>query len=245
MVDEATRELRPLVAHALVVGLTPLIPVPFLDDWTRDRLRRWQVAQRAKTHDRPLDDSAISTLALDAKAFRLSGCLKGCALTAVFKAGFYVVKQLSFKIFRKIVIFFMIKDCADRFAGTLDEGVLLEHALLGDRLKDPSPETVRRVRQAVETACSEVGRGPIEQIARATFQGSRSLIRHAGRELSRRLRALRRSGSQQIAPELEKEGEEELGSLIDTLTGELEDETAYFDRLIERFEAALAAPPTE
>lgn len=239
--DPAT--LRRLVAHALVISMTPLIPVPFLDDWTRDQLRRWQVGQRVKSSGAVLGDDLLGLMALGEKAFQPSGCLKGCALGAMLKTSLYVLKKLSLKIFRKILIFLMIKDCADQFARTLDEGILCEQALIRGHLgESPTVEGVHKVRRALEQATATAGRGPIEQVARTAFAGSRGLIRHAGRTIAQQLRKLRRGGATdaQIPRELERESEAELGSLIDTLTREVGEETAYFERLIASFEAALA-----
>lgn len=238
-----TATLRTLVAHALVISLTPLIPIPFVDDWTRDRLRRWQVEQRLKHHGATLGDDPLGVLALGQKTFQPTGCLKGCALGAMIKTTLYVLKKLSLKIFRKILVFLTIKDCADQFARTLDEGILCEHALATGRLgKTPKVDQVRAVRHALEQAMTSAGRGPIEQVARAVFSGSRGLIRHAGRTIAQNLRKLRRGGSSdsQIPGELERQSEAELGTLIDTLTREVGEEAAYFDRLIKRFEEALA-----
>lgn len=243
-------DLRPLVAHGLVIGLTPLIPVPFLDDWTRNRLRRWQVRQRLGVQNVFLGDGDVQLLAEGFGGFDPKGCFKGCALGAVTKAVFYVIKKLSFKIFRKIMIFFLIKDCVDAVADTFHEGFLLDRAARTGffdevpvaRPDAPPSDAVQGLRKAIDQSLDMAERGPIEQLVRTVFAGSRGVLLHAARELARRLRVLRRQdvNDSTLARELAEEGEEELGGLIDTLTAEISGQAAYLETFGERFDHLLS-----
>lgn len=241
-------DLRRIVAYSLVTGLCPLIPIPFLDDWTRDLLRRRHTAGIAAAHGVSLGDDALKVLALGDPAFDAGGCFKGCLLGMVFKSGLYVVKKLFMKAFRTVVILLTFRSCANEFTRTFHESFLFDHALhLG--VLPPLAEGVdarpriQAVRQAIETTAAESEAGPITRIARATLLGSSGALRHAARGLSAQLRRLRRrkANEEEIRHQLDREGEEELGGLIDTLTAQVEKETAYLNQLRERLGERLAA----
>ncbi|HSE97950.1 MAG TPA: hypothetical protein VLD57_06725, partial [Blastocatellia bacterium] len=67
-----------IVMHALLIGLTPLIPVPFVDDLAKSFFQRRLARQLAQSRGRTLSPRAVSTLAEDR-----GGCLSGC-LSTVF-----------------------------------------------------------------------------------------------------------------------------------------------------------------
>jgi hypothetical protein len=243
-------DLPRLVAYSLVTGLCPLIPIPFLDDWARDLLRRRHTAGIATAHGLPLDEDALSVLALGSPAFKVSGCFKGCLVGAGFKFALYVVRKLFMKAFRTVVILLTFRSCSREFSRTFHEAFLFDHALRLGALPPPKEGTDPRprigaVRRAIEATCAEVDTSPITRIARATLLGSRGVFRHAGRTLSRQVRSLRRrrAAEKEISRQLDLEGEEELGRLIDSLTIEVGKETAYLEGLRERLGERLAADP--
>src|SRR5437763_14965254 len=84
---------RSLVAHAVLAGLTPLIPVPVVDDLAKNYFRRRLVRRLAAAHGRGLSGEELSALTKE----RGRGCVRGC-LTAV------VVYPLK-AVFRKVFYF--------------------------------------------------------------------------------------------------------------------------------------------
>lgn len=255
--DTGQADLRRLVAYSLVSGLCALIPVPLVDDWARDLLRKRHAMELARGYGVVLGD-------VDGKALgcgyrpppSAGGCLRGCLFTAVISPIKLVAGKILRKVFRKILFFLTVKDCIDGFSRTFHEGYLLRHAFERGAVpptaaepatargsRAPAPR-VLAVRRAVEATCAEVDTRPIEKLARTTLAGSRSVLRRAGRSMGRLLRSLRRSGQrdeQMIYERLEQEGEERLGGLIDEMAADVGRETAYLERLEKLLEQRLAA----
>src|ERR671932_759823 len=82
---------RSLVTHAVLAGLTPLIPVPVLDDLAKNYFRKRLVRQLAAANGRELGDRDADALAAE----RERGCVSGCLLTALV----YPLKSVFRKLF--------------------------------------------------------------------------------------------------------------------------------------------------
>ncbi|MCP4656556.1 MAG: hypothetical protein GY856_14180 [bacterium] len=247
--DSQPPGLRRLVFHSLLSGLCPLIPIPFLDDWARDLLKKRLVAELVRRHGGGLADPELKLLACGHHPPTLEGCVRGCFSFALIKTVALVAAKVLRKVFRKILIFLTIKECVDGFSRTFHEAYLVRHALLLGRL--PASETgVLEVRQAIEAAVAQVDPRPIEQLVRRAFAGSRKLLARGARQLGRLLQPLRRSGREDrelLHEDLPLDQEEELlGGLVDELTSELEHEARYLrqlEKLLENQLPACAAPP--
>ncbi len=240
--ETSSPALRRLVFHSLLSGLCPLIPIPFLDDWARDLLKRRLIAELVRRHGGRLADSELKLLACGHHPPTLEGCVRGCFSFALIKTLALIAAKVLRKVFRKILILLTIKECVDGFSRTFHEAYLIRHALVLGRLE--APETgVWEVRQAVEAAVDQVDPRPIEQLVRRAFAGSRKLLARGARQLGRLLRPLRRSGRDENellheALPLDRE-EELLGGLVDELTTELEHETRYLRQLEKLLENQL------
>src|ERR1051325_3817119 len=82
---------RGLVTHAVLVGLTPLIPVPLLDDLVKNYFRRRMVRGLAAASGRSLSEEELKALASEKERGCLTGCLIAVLvypLKAVFRRGF-------------------------------------------------------------------------------------------------------------------------------------------------------------
>jgi len=240
--------LRRLVFHSLLIGLCPLIPIPLLDDWARDLLKKRLVAEIVRRHGGGLADPELQLLACGHHPATLGGCVRGCFGVALIKTLTVVAAKILKKIFRKILIFLTIKECVDGFSRTFHEAYLVRHALDLGRLPAPVPG-VLEVRQAIEATVDAIDPRPIEQLVRHAFAGSWKLLTRGARLLGRLLKPLRRSGRQDrelLHGELRLDQEEELlGDLVDELTAELEHETGYLrqlEKLLENRLASRAAP---
>jgi hypothetical protein len=248
--------LHRLVADSLLVGLTPLVPLPLLDDWIHDLLRKRGAMAIAATAGVELTDPEARALGVGVDSWTTGGCLQGCAVAAVTKPFHFLFKLLFRKVIHRILFFLLVKDCVDAFSRAFHESYLLRHALEAGHLRGvtgagarpvPLPTGVDprvvAVRKAIEEACDGIDTRPVEKLARSAFAGSRRLLRGAGRAMARTLRRLRRRGSdeQTIYHNLERQGEAELGGLADRLTAAISGETAYLRRLEELYESRLAA----
>src|SRR5919205_580792 len=68
-----------LVTHAVLTGLTPLIPVPLLDDLVKGYFRKRLVRSLAAGAGRALTDEELDALAAE----REGGCLRGCVVAVL------------------------------------------------------------------------------------------------------------------------------------------------------------------
>jgi len=248
--------LHRLVTDSLLAGLTRLVPLPLLDDWIHDLLRKRGAMAIAAAAGVELTDAEARALGVGVDSWTTGGCLRGCAVAAVTKPFHFLFKLLFRKVIYRILFFLLVKDCVDAFSRAFHESYLLRHAFAAGHLREvtgggerpvPLPTGVDprvvAVRKAIEEACDGIDTRPVEKLARSAFAGSRQLLRTAGRAMVRTLRRLRRRGSdeQTIYHNLERQGEAELGSLADRLTAAIGVETAYLRRLEELYESRLAA----
>src|ERR1044072_8622208 len=67
-----------LVTHAVLTGLTPLIPVPLVDDLVKNYFRKRLVRRLAAAAGRTLSEEELNALASESEG----GCLRGCVMTA-------------------------------------------------------------------------------------------------------------------------------------------------------------------
>lgn len=246
-------DLRSLVAYSLFSGLCPLIPIPILDDWARDLLRRRLVARLATASGTALAETTVKILACGYRPPGAGGCARGCLRTLVLRPVVFLAELVFRKLVRKVLFFLTVKDAVDTFSETFHEAYLVRHALRlgavpadvdapgGDAAAPPAPDPrLLAVRRAVETVYRGTDTRPVTSLARSLFRGSWRLLMRTAREMTRLLRRRRRGDEGQISERLASEGEARLGSLIDELTADLEQQGGYLTGL----EAALAAALT-
>ncbi len=241
-----TADLRRLVSNSLVTGLCNLIPVPLADDWARDLLRKQHAMALAKSHGVELDSIDGKVLGCGYRPVTASGCLRSCVVAPIR----FIFNKVIRKIFRKVLFFLTIKDVVDTVSESFHDGYLMQHAVAigalpasGDPARPagaPTPE-ILAVRRAIEATRDAVDHRPVEKAISATIRGSRRLYRQAGRAFSRLARTQRGGDEQQVYENLEREGEEQLGGLIDEMVGDLERESSYLRRLEKIFEHRLEA----
>jgi len=236
---EASPGFHRLTFYSLLTGLTPIIPLPFVDDWTRDLVRRRLTAEIGRQHGQELDSASVKVLALGQKPLSAGGCLRSATSGCVFGVVGYLIK----KFFRKIIIFLLVKDCVDTFSKTFHQGYLLHHALV---VGAPVSGESERIRSAIEEVTSEVDPRPVEQLARRTFRGSWGLLRRASRHLARVTKPLRQHAEEdEVYDRADLEDEEpRVAGVVDQLAEDLESQTSYLRELERRLENLLDSPPT-
>jgi hypothetical protein len=211
-----------LVTYAVLTGLTPLIPVPVLDDVVKSYFRRRLVRAQAAGRGRALSDAEVAALSEEPGG----GCLRGCAVQAVV----YPLK----KIFRKVFFFLEWKRAADLTSQTYHFGYLVGYALEPGAGGGPSPLDAygaERVGAAVREVCREAPIKPIERAVAGTFRQSRKVLAGAAALLGHGLRRLTgRARPEEVA-----------GAL-----SELEPaETREVEPVVARLQSSLAAVPDE
>jgi hypothetical protein len=186
---------RSLVTHAVLVGLTPLIPVPVIDDLAKNYFRKRLVRSLAAANGRTLSEKELDALTAE----RERGCLSGCLLTALV----YPLKA----IFRKVFYFLEWKRAADLTSRTYHFGYLLDYATRrrGDGASALDVRGARAVNEAIQAVCREAPIKPLEVAVGGTFRKSRRVLRASAALLAASLRRLAgRARAEHVAAAIEQ-----------------------------------------
>jgi hypothetical protein len=235
--EEGGAQQHVLVTHAVLTGLTPLIPVPLVDDLVKNYFRKRLVRSLAASAGRTLTGEELDALASEADG----GCLRGCVVTAVV----YPLKA----VFRKIFYFLEWKRAVDLTSRTYHFGYLIGHALRrregGASLLDA--HGARAVQEAVEAVCREAPIKPLESAVGGTFRKSKGVLRAAAALLSK---SLRRQPPQpdrvaEAIESVEPEEERELQPVVTRLQSSLASvPDEHFRNLRDQLEARLSQKRT-
>src|SRR5262245_18034736 len=188
-----------IILHSILAGLTPLIPIPFLDDLIKTYFKRRMVRKLAASHSQMLRDTDVETLADD----KDSGCLAGCLTTLLL----YPLKA----IFRKIFFFLEWKRAIDTVSHTYYQGFLIEFALAENWLAPAGRIAATDARRVIDHLLQQINTSLIDRAVKGVFNQSKATVKKAANVLKEGLRRLMRRPSQaQVAKVLEPvEAEEE------------------------------------
>jgi len=165
-----------IVTHAVLTGLTPLIPVPIVDDLVKSYFQRRLVRELTRAYAINPTTQEIKILADDPGSGCLAGCLGGALL-------------LPFKlIFRKLFFFLEWKRAADTVSRTFHQGYLLDVALKEGWF--PGQRNAFELRAAIDAVCREVGTGPVGRAVSVTLSQSKAKLRSAATLLNRSLKSV-------------------------------------------------------
>ncbi len=159
----APKAQREILVHAVLAGLTPLIPVPFVDDWARNGIQTRMVRRIAKAHDAGLYDADARTLG------RETGRDESLLFSATKKLAFYPIKR----IFRKALFVLVLRDIVDISSRTYHVGYLLDYAFGQAWLAKSPPDTLR---SAVDEVCRQADTSPVHRAFMTVFEESRDLL---------------------------------------------------------------------
>lgn len=160
------------MTHAVLTGLTPLIPVPFVDDLIEGAFVRAMVTRLAERQGRELSDEQIRALTVTPGR----GFWPGIA----GKIALYPAK----KLFRKAFYLLEWKRAADLISVTYYRGFLLDVALRHGWIELYGAEAVRA---ASDIVLQRTNTSPIQQAATGVVSGSRGLFQSLGALLRRKL----------------------------------------------------------
>ena len=178
---------RLLITSAVLTGLTPLIPIPFVDDVAYTQLMRQMTARLAASREIELSDAEIGALS-DARG---GSCLPGCL-------GTIIVYPLR-KLFRKIFFFLEWKRAVDTVSRTYYQGYLLDVALREGYLKAGGSEELRA---AIDRVLLRLDTRLIERAVKSVFRNSKNILRGTVDLLASRFSS-RRDKSENIVPDQE------------------------------------------
>jgi hypothetical protein len=221
-----TSPRRTLATYAVLVGLTPLIPVPFVDDAAEAALLRRMVRALATARGVTLGDDDVRRLAVGTG----DGLVKKIARGVVV----YPIK----KLFRKTFFFLEGKRVIDLASLTFCRGYLLDVAFERGWAGPGAPAAP--LNEAIDRACREAGTSPVEGAVRAAFHGSRAAFSTAVEGVTRAL-GRRGRGADEAAADAAREAtagaaapvERELEARLRAVPAE------YFQRLTDAFTTAL------
>jgi hypothetical protein len=172
-----------IVTHAVLVGLTPLIPLPVLDDLVRAFFFRRLVQALAAAHGLTL--SADEAAALTEERGR--GCLDGCLFGAVE----YLIKRLV----RKVIFVLEWRRAVDLATHAYYVGHLLDYAFGQGWYAPGDAARAARLRAAIEQARDGANTGLVRRVVQSSFDQSRAVVLSAVRQVSESVQdiAFRRS----------------------------------------------------
>ena len=178
---------RIIRTYAVLSGLTPLIPVPFVDDLANAYFRRRMVRGLAAARSLPFPETDVRTMTDEPSR----GCLLGCLVAPIL----YLLKR----VFRKIFYFLEWKRAIDTASQTYHFGSVLDHAF---ERRWPAPAgsvEAARLRAAIDAVLARRGTSPIDKAIRETFERSKGAVFGAAAALKRAVSGLtRRARAEQV-----------------------------------------------
>lgn len=223
---------RTIATHAVLAGLTPLIPIPVVDDIAKNHFRRRMVRGLAAAHGRAFSNEDLEALASEPD----SGWL-GFAGTVVL----YPFK----KVFRKIFFVLEWKRAVDLASRTYHYGYLVDY-VFAERLDETSGRRATEISAAIDAVCREAPIKPLEAAVRATFRQSRGVLsagaglleRSFRRITGRREKEVARAEVERAVASVEDEEERQIEGVAARLQGYVE---AIPDEHFRRLRAQLVA----
>ena len=209
--DIATSTL--LIGHAVLVGLTPLVPVPILDDRLRAYFERRLAREIAALHGVALGEDDLRVVGEGPCQDFWAELRRGALL--------FPVRLLL----RKVFLVLNVKRASDAASTTYNRGYLLDVALAAR--EHPPHRRAEDVRAAIDATLLDTPHSPIETAVRLSFEGSKALLRQA---LSAFVAVLKRVGG---APD-----EVDLAQAVGA-----SDERGVFAALVDRVREAVSAVP--
>jgi hypothetical protein len=161
-----------IVSHAVLVGLTPLIPIPVVDDLVKAYFYRRLVQALASAYGLSLRPDEVALLAEE----RGRGCLSGCL--------FGLVEYLLKRLVRKIIFVLEWRRAIDLVTHTYYIGHLLDYAFRQGWYTPGDPARAGRLRAAIEQARADANTGIVKRIVQAGFNQSRALVLSAVQQVS-------------------------------------------------------------
>ncbi len=223
-----------IITHAVLAGLTPLIPIPFVDDLVKTYFQRRLVRGLAASYGQSISEQDIKTLSDDR-----GGCLSGCLGTIIL----YPLKAIS----RKILFFLEWKRAVDIVSRLYYHGYLLDYCFQNQWITPAGPRYAIEARNAVDEVLRRLNTSLIERAVRAVFRQSRSVIKGAARLLQRSLQRVAGKPSEARVAEaveaIEEQEEREIEGIVARLQVSIAGIPAeHFESLRGQLAAALNLP---
>lgn len=173
---------RVVITHAVLAGLTPLIPIPGLDDLVKSFFVQSLIRSVASGRGVPLSGAEVTALAEEQ-----SGCMRGCVIGIVE----YTVKSLI----RKLTVVLEWRRSIELVTHTYYFGHLLDYAFQQGWYVPGDAQQAARLRVAIEQAYRTANTEVVKRAVRSSFNRSSKLVLSAVRQVTDSLQdiAFRRS----------------------------------------------------
>lgn len=233
MAQEQTNKSA-IITYSVLAGLSPLVPVPFVDDWLINYFRRRLVKSLAASHGQEFTSEAISILADDRDN---KGCLLGCLSMVIF----YPLK----KIFRKVFYFLEWKRAVDLTSHTYHYGYLLNYALR-DGFLNSDTKALDAIRTSLDDVCNDTPIKPVESVVSSTFKQTKGLVVSGVELLEKTFRNVRKKPTEEevvvAVKSVEEEEKEKIEGITNTLGAALSNiPEEHFKAMREKFSARMKA----
>jgi hypothetical protein len=219
-----------LVTSAVLAGLTPLVPIPFVDDHLYAYFMRSMVQRLGAAHSRPFSTEELE--ALTAQPGR------GGALRLLGSVALYPAK----KVLRKVFFFLELKRAVDTISHTYHRGFLLDAALDEGWL---NAHGAPRVRAAIDAVLARTNTSPVAHAIYGVLNQSQGVLKNMVATLTGSLTGSKaapgRDKVAQAAASVEEEQKSKMGGLtsqLQTALAGLPDE--HFEKLKQQLVAELA-----
>lgn len=143
----------PVYADATLAGLSPLVPVPFLDWWLEERFRRRMVARIAQHRGRQISPGARRALDIGGRGLLVAGLLFLLKLPV----------RLVLRLVRKLLYVLALKEATEKLSHYWQRAFLIDHMLQAGHLDDE--RSARLAQQAMEQTLGSVP-SPLTGLAR-------------------------------------------------------------------------------
>ena len=172
-----------ITTYAVLVGLTPLIPIPILDDLVKGFFYRKLIQTLAGNHKISLTADEMTALSEE----QSKGCVYGC-LFGTFE---FLVKRLV----RKIIFILEWQRAIDLVTHTYYVGHLLEYAFAQGWYPPGNVEQAARLRKAIEQTRAGANTNLVKRTVRDSFNQSKQRVLSTVQQISDSFRdlAFRRS----------------------------------------------------
>lgn len=176
-----------IISHAVFIGLTPLIPIPVVDDLVKSFFQKRLVSSLADSYHLSLSPAEIDMLAEERGEGCINGCVNGCAIGLIE----YLVKRLI----RKVIFLLEWRRAINLVTHAYYIGHLMDYAFAQGWYV---PGDVRRaiaLRTAIEWARRGANTDLVKRIIQSSFDQSRAAVLGAVQQVSHSVQdiTLRRS----------------------------------------------------
>lgn len=174
-----------ILTHAVLIGLTSLIPVPFVDDWIGNVFRRCLVYELGKAHGQMFTDDQLTLLTTADKRSFLGGCL------------YTLLVYPTKKILRKLFFIVEWPRAIHQVSLAYYDGYLLDYALTQGWYTPGDPQAAAALRAAIQRTRTGANTKLVQQTVKTYFNNSKALVLGAAQQLYETLggEALRRNRS--------------------------------------------------